>query len=121
LHARELGVAEPALANTDTNEETLELSHAETLFRREVSYDGQTFVLGREMEVEVLRGDGVWVFRANECGLMGFGDTRGDAESMFGCDLSVKWDWVACEDDDGLTQGAREMKRALLAMVRSAG
>jgi hypothetical protein len=114
-------VAEPTLANTDTNEETLELSHVETLFQREASYDGQTFVLSREMEVEVLRGDGVWVFRADECGLMGFGETRDGAESMFGCDLSVKWDWVACEDDGGLTQGAREMKRALLALVRGAG
>jgi hypothetical protein len=82
LQAGELGVAEPALANTDANVGTLELSRIETLFRREVSYNGQTFALGREMEVEVLRGDGIWVFGADECGLMGVGDTCDDAESI---------------------------------------
>jgi hypothetical protein len=103
----------------DTDEATPETSLVETLFWSELSYDDQTFVLHREIAVSVLRVGTAWAFKADECRLLGFGETREDAESMFCCDFSFCWNEIACKADEKMTQGARKTKQTMLGLVKS--
>jgi hypothetical protein len=105
------------LANAD--EATLGLELVETLQWSELSYDGQTFALNREIAVSVLRGSDVWAFKADECRLLGFGETREDAEEMFCYDFSFLWNEIACKDDETMAPDARKAKRELLSLVKS--
>jgi hypothetical protein len=59
------------------------------------------------------------VFKADECRLLGFGETREDAEEMFCYDLSFLWNEIACGDDEKMAPDARKAKRELLSLVKS--
>jgi hypothetical protein len=111
-------MAEAAVATlADTDEATPETSLVETLFWSELSYDDQTFVLNREIAVSVLRVGAAWAFKADEYDLLGFGETREDAESMFCCDFSFCWNEMACEADEKMSHGCREIKQTMLGLV----
>jgi hypothetical protein len=69
------------------------------------------------MTVSVLRGSDVWAFKADECDLLGFGETREDAESMFCCDFSFCWNDIACEADKKMSRGCRGIKQTMLGLV----
>jgi hypothetical protein len=105
------------LANTD--EATLETTLIETLRWSELSYDDQTFILNREIAVSVLRVGTAWAFRSDEYDILGFGETREDAEAMFCCDFSFLWNEIACKADEKMTQGARRAKQIILGLVKS--
>jgi len=92
---------------------------SETLKWGELTYLDRTFVFNRELVIRVLKEDGGWAFESDDPELMGFGHTRSEAELTFCLDFAAQWDDLACEEDDKLTQGAKKVKRDLLALVKS--
>jgi hypothetical protein len=94
---------------------------SETLKWSELAYNGQTFVLNKELAIQVTQEEGGWSFAEDEFRLLGFGHTRSEAELSFRSDFSFCWNEIACEDDSKLARRAKEMKRAFLGLVASVG
>jgi hypothetical protein len=91
----------------------------EDLVWTELTYRGRTFEFNRGIHIRVLKEDGGWAFESDDPELMGFGLTRAEAEASFCFGFGFKWDQIACEDDEILTLDAMELKRALLALVKT--
>jgi hypothetical protein len=91
----------------------------ETLAWKELTYKGRTFEFSREMHIRVIEEDGGWAYESGAPRIMGFGHTRGEAESSFCFGFAFNWDQIACEDDENLTQDAVDLKRALRALVEA--
>ena len=94
-------------------------SDSEELIWAELVYENRRFVFDRQIAVRVTREEGGWTYESDEIELMGFGHTRGEAESSFCFGFVAQWDDIACEDDENLTQDAIGMKRALQALVKT--
>jgi hypothetical protein len=108
-----------ATATLDGAEAQAGILSSETLAWKELTYRGRTFEFNREVRIRVLEEDGGWAFESDDPRIMGFGHTRGEAESSFCFGFAFNWDQIACEDDGNLTLDAREVKRDLLALVRA--
>jgi hypothetical protein len=85
----------------------------------ELTYRGRTFEFNRGLHIRALKEDGGWAFESDDPELMGFGHTRAEAELTFCLDFAAQWDDLACEDDEKLTLDAKEVKYALLSLVRA--
>jgi hypothetical protein len=108
-----------ATATLDDAEAPAIVLFSETLKWSELAYNGQTFVLNKELTIQVTQEEGGWSFESEAYGLLGFGHTRSEAELSFCFDFAVCWRECACEDDSKLALKARELKQDLLGLVSS--
>jgi hypothetical protein len=89
-----------------------------TAFLAELRYGGRRFIFSRELPVRVLEEDGGWAFEADVPELLGFGNTRIEAERAFRQDFAACWDRFTPADDGKMTKGAVKLKKDLLALAR---
>jgi hypothetical protein len=89
-----------------------------TAFLTELRYGGRRFAFSRELPVRVLEEEGGWAFEADIPELVGFGNTRLEAEHAFRQDFAACWDHFTPTDDGDMTKGAVKLKRDLLALAR---
>jgi hypothetical protein len=106
-------------ATIDGEETPATILTSETLKWKELTYRGRTFEFNREMHIRVLEEDGGWAYESDDPEIMGYGLTRTEAELTFCLGFAAQWNDLACEEDGKLTQGAREVKRGLLALVKA--
>jgi hypothetical protein len=93
---------------------------SETILLAEITCEGRTFLFNHPLPVRVVQGDGGWTCESpKDYHLLSYGQSRSEAESSFRHIFAYCWDDVACEDDERLAQGARNQKRALLALVKT--
>ena len=92
---------------------------SEELTWKELAHENRRFIFNRQIAVRVIREEGGWTYESDEIELMGFGHSRGEAESSFCFGFVAQWDDLACEEDEKLTQDAIDMKRTLLALVKT--
>jgi hypothetical protein len=86
-----------------------------------ITHEDREFELHLPLDITV-QWDGMgWVFEAEALGIIGFGQLRREAMVAFGQDFAACWDNIALAEDSDLTQDALEMKKALRALVKSAG
>jgi hypothetical protein len=111
----------PATATLDDAEAPAAILSSETLRWSKLAYDGQTFVLNKELTIRVTQEEGGWSFAEDEFRLLGFGHTRDEAEQSFCVDFATQWEEIACEDDAILSRGAKKLKHRLLGLVESQG
>ena len=82
-------------------------------------YENRKFIFNRNLIVRVIKEEGGWVLESDIPELVGFDTDYNGAEFAFRQDFAVCWDRIACADDSKLhTRGARNPKRALLALVK---
>jgi hypothetical protein len=110
-----------ATATLDGTEAPAAILSGETLRWSKLAYDGQTFVLSKELTIRVTQEEGGWSFAEDEFRLLGFGHTRDEAEQSFCVDFATQWEEIACEDDAILSRGAKKLKQRLLGLVESQG
>jgi hypothetical protein len=84
----------------------------------ELRYGGRRFVFSRELLVRVLEEGGGWAFEADVPELLGFGNTRVEAERTFRQTFAACWDHFTPTDDGKMTKGAARLKRKLLALAK---
>jgi hypothetical protein len=89
-----------------------------TVFLTGLRYGGRRFAFSRELIVRVLEEDGGWTFEADIPELLGFGDTRVEAERAFRQTFAACWDHFTPTDDGDMTKGAVKLKRALLSLAK---
>jgi len=95
------------------------VGNCEDLVWTELTYKGRTFEFNRGLHIRVTHEDGGCSFDSADPELFGFGHTRLEAEQVFCLDFASCWDDFAIEDDVKLTRDAIELKRALLALVKT--
>jgi hypothetical protein len=108
-----------ATATFDDAEAPAVILFSETLRWSELAYNGQTFVLNKELTIQVTQEEGGWSFAEDEFRLLGFGHTRDEAELSFCVDFATQWEEIACEDDVVLSRGAKKLKQRLLGLAES--
>jgi len=92
---------------------------SETVMLTEIVCEGRTFEFNRPLPVRVVQEDGGWTCESpKEYNLLAYGHDRPDAESTFRHIFVYCWDDIACEADERLSRGARDQKRAFLALVK---
>jgi hypothetical protein len=92
----------------------------EELTWNELNYGGRTFLFNRDLRIRVTEKDGGWYFEADSPELVGFGDTRSDAEQAFRQDFAACWDYLAREreKDENMDLRTKKLKRALLELAK---
>jgi len=84
----------------------------------EIEYGDRRFVFSRALMVRVLEEECGWAFETDTHELVGFGYTREEAELAFRQDFAACWDRIALGDERKMTQGAINLKQALLALAK---
>jgi hypothetical protein len=90
----------------------------EELIWNELNHGGRTFLFNHSLSIRVTKEDGGWTFETDTPELIGFGDTRFEAEQAFRQDFAVCWDHLAQEDDGRMDIRARKLKLALLELAK---
>jgi len=92
---------------------------SETFSLTELSCEDRRFVFNHPLPVHVVQEVEACIFESKAYNLLAFGHDRAEAESAFRHVFTACWDTIACKDDNLLTDGAKNMKRALLSLVKT--
>jgi hypothetical protein len=84
-----------------------------------IPFDGAKFILNVPIEVSLYQDEGLWYCEHPTFSILSSGNTPVEAVHSFCEDFSVLWDEIAQCPDDSLTREAQDVKRILLAAVKS--
>jgi hypothetical protein len=90
----------------------------EELVWNELNHGDRTFLFNSALCIRVTKEDGGWSFETDAPELVGFGDTRDEAEQAFRQDFAACWDHLTREKDEGMDMRARKLKLALLELAK---
>lgn len=85
----------------------------------QIKFDGILFTFHQPVDITMYDEDGMWVCEAPQFSIYAYGKTVTAAAHSFYEDFTVVWDEIAQIPDNDLSQDAQQMKRALLAAVKS--
>ena len=86
-----------------------------------VTYGERDFHLRQPLMVKVHFDEEGWTYKSEDLGIFGYGRTRKDAAASFQEDFAACWDNIALAPDEALSGEALELKRKMLAAVKSCG
>jgi hypothetical protein len=85
----------------------------------EIKFDGTVFTFHNPIEVTLYEEDKMWVCEAPQFSIFAYGQTTTEAAHSFNEDFAVLWDEIGQAPDNSLSQDAQQLKRTLLAAVKS--
>jgi hypothetical protein len=85
-----------------------------------IKFGGAVFELNDAIQVALYREGDVWYCEEERLAILAYGDTAEEAVHSFCEDFAVLWEEIALVSDDSLTPEAQEVKKNLLAAVKTA-
>ena len=82
-----------------------------------LSYNGRTFHLAAPLSLSVRHEDSWWLHEHDDLKIFAHGATIRDSLNQFALQFDAAWTYIAQEPDEGLTEGAQELKQLLLSLV----
>lgn len=89
------------------------------LYWNNLIYDNRRFHLNQPIQINPVFHEGVWVHEYEPLRMYAFGHLRHESLQAFKMEFAACWDQLAEEEDNNLTEDAQDLKRQLLALVRT--
>ncbi len=89
------------------------------LYWSNLIYDNRRFHLNQPIQINPVFHEGVWVHEYEPLRISALGHLRHESLQAFKMEFAACWDQLAEEEDDNLTEDAQDLKKQLLAIVRT--